>query len=118
MKRDYDTLNLGSITVRFPIELLKEIDTKCGPKLKYRDHSDAIRSLVVLALRVESLLDIQKDPKKKKEFEEKFASLLKEKDVQKSLEAMNPDQLRGISFFLEDLKNKKVQLLIDDLKTS
>ncbi len=116
MNHDYDKLNLGSMTIRLSVEMLKELDCKYGPGLKYRDRSDAVRGLVSLGLRVESLLEIQADPKKKQEFEEKFAALLKEKDVQKSLETMNPDQLRGISFFLEDLKNKKVQLLLEEIK--
>ena len=117
MKRDFDTLNDASLTFRLPHSLAVEIRLKAqGPK--YRDLSDATRSLVMLGLRVESLLDIQSDPEKKKEFEEKFASLLKEKDIEKSLETMDDDQLRGVSFFIENLKNKKVQMLIDELKTS
>jgi len=116
--KDFDKLDLGSITVRFPVQWLKEIDTKCGPGKKYRDHSDAIRSYVLLARRVESLLEIQADPKKKQEFEEKFALLLKEKNIERHLETMDVDQLRGISFYINNLQEKKVQLLIDDIKTS
>lgn len=118
MKRDYNRLHFGSITVRFPMALLEELDTKYGAGLKYRDRSDVIRSLIVLALRVESLLEIQRDPKKKQEFEEKFTSLLKEKDIEKSLETMDDNQLRGVAFFIENLKNKKVQLLLDDIRKS
>ena len=114
MKRDYNRLNLGSITVRLPTSMIIELDSKCA----YGERSDLIRDLITLALRVESLMKIQKDPLKKQEFEEKFASLLQEKDIEKSLETMNPDQLRGISFFLENLKNKKVQILLDELKTN
>ena len=114
MKRDYNRLNLGSITVRLPTAMIEELDSKSD----YGERSDLIRDLITLALRVESLMKIQKDPTKRQEFEEKFASLLKEKDIEKSLETMDPDQLRGISFFLENLKNKKVQMLLDELKTS
>jgi len=107
---------LASITVRISYNMLKDLKTKYGKGKKYRDRSDAIRSVIGLGLKVDSMLQIMSDPKKKKEFEEKFAFLLKEKDIRKSLEPMEADQLSAISFFIEELKNKKVQLLIDEVK--
>ena len=118
MKKDYDSLHLASITVRLPISMLQELDSKSGSKQKYRDRSAALRSLVTLGLRVESLLEIQNDPEKKQEFEEKFASLLKEKNVEQSLEAMDETQLNSIIFIANNLKEKKVQLLLDSIKSS
>ncbi len=116
MKRDYDRLYLGSITVRMPESMLKKLDKKCGVGLKYRDRSEVIRSLVSLGMQVESLLEIQNDPKKKTEFERRFALLLKEKDIEKSLEAMDENQRNTIKFFLEQLNDNATQLLIDEIK--
>ncbi len=118
MKRDYDRLYLGSITVRMPESMLRKLDEKCGAGLKYRDRSEVIRSLVSLGMQIESLMEIRKDPKKKTEFERRFAHLLKEKDIEKSLEAMNEDERNGIKFFITHLENQKVQTLIEKIKQS
>ena len=116
MERDIDDLQLVSVTLRASMSLLKELNSKYGPGRKYRDRSEAIRSLLQLGLRVEALMEIQGDSKKKKEFEAKFISLLKEKNIRKSLEPMDQEQLNAIGFYIEFLKEKKVQQLLDDIK--
>ncbi len=94
--------------------MVVELDESC----EYGERSYRIRELITLAFKVESLLAIQKDPKKKQEFEGKFASLLREENTEQALEAMDEDQRQKISFFIENLNKKKVQLLIDEIKKS
>ena len=112
MKKDYDSLNLGSITIRLATGMIKELDLKYGPGLKYQSRSEVVRSLVTLGLHIESLMEIQKDPKRKQEFDEKLSALYHEKNVEKTLETMNEDQLNSIIFYAQNIKDKKVQLLI------
>jgi len=118
MKRDYDRLYLGSITVRMPESMLKKLDEKCGAGLKYRDRSEAIRSLVSLGMQVESLLEIQSDPKKKKEFEEKITFLFQENNLEKTMETMTEKELSTIIFIATNLQDKKIQQLVFDVKKS
>lgn len=118
MRKDYTKLHLGSITVRLPISLIQDLDLKSGAGQKFRDRSDAVRTFLALGMRVQSIMDIQNNPEKSKEFQEKFASLLQENNIEKSLETMDESQLNGISFYIQNLKDKKVQQLLDDIKLS
>lgn len=107
---------LGSITTRISWKMLQELKTKYGRGRKYRDRSDAIRSIIALGLRTDSMMQIMNDPEKKKEFREKFSSLLKEKDIEKQLETMNEEQLNYVVFLATNLKEKKVEQLLLELK--
>ncbi len=112
MKRDYDTLNLGTFTVRMPIHLMQELENKSGLGLKYRNRSEALRSILQLGLRVDSLLEIHNDPKKKKEFEKKLAAMFQEKNVEKTLETMTDKELSAIIYIAQHLQDKKLDQLV------
>jgi len=118
MKKDYATLNLGTFTVRMPIKLMEELDAKSGAGMKYLNRSEALRSLVQLGLRVESMLEIYNDPEKKKEFEEKLANLFQDKNFEKTFETMSERDLNAVMFIAGNLKDKKIQQLVLDVKKS
>lgn len=107
---------LSSITVRISYEMLSDLKTRFGKGRRYRDRSDAIRSLINLGLKVDSMLQVMNDPKKKEEFEKKFAFLLKEKNTEKQLETMNEEELNHLSYLITRIKEKKVQLLLDEIR--
>ncbi len=118
MKKDYESHHLGTISVRMSFSMIESLDLESGKGKKFRDRSDALRSYISLGQQVQDMLNIYSDPEKKKEFEAKFANLLLEKDVDKTLETMEPDQLSVVIFMAKSLKDKKVQLLLDQIKSS
>ena len=118
MKRDYNKLHLGSITVRMPESMLEKLDDMCGAGQKYRDRSEVIRSLITLGMQIESLLEIHSDPKKKKEFEEKLIFLFQENNLEKTMETMTEKELSTIIFIATNLQDKKIQQLVFDVKKS
>jgi Arc/MetJ-type ribon-helix-helix transcriptional regulator len=107
--------NYCSITIRIPFSMIEELTADVKEK-RFRDKSEAVRNYINLGKKVDAILRMQNDPKKKKEFDAKYKSLLKENNVQKSMETWDVDQLDNIIFYAMNLKNKKVQQLVMSFK--
>ena len=118
MKRDYNKLHLGSITVRMPQSMLEEIDSQVGVGLPFHDRSEAIREYVSIGFQISAMIELAKDPSKKDEFEKKLAHLLNEKSYEKTLEGMSEKDLNAIIYIAANLKDKKVKQLVLDIKKS
>lgn len=113
-----DNNYLGSVTVRLPISMLQRLDNISGRGKKYRDRSDAIRSLVLQGSQLNDMLEIYNNPAKKQEFEEKLANLLQDKSYEKTLETMTERDLGAIILICQNLQDKKLQQLVLDIKKS
>lgn len=113
-----DDYYLGSVTFRVPISLLKELAAKSGRGKPFRDKSDAIREMTKLGLKVFDLQQAYKDPAKREELQSKINSLMDFKDMEKEMETWDENQLNAILFIASNLKEKKVQLVLDDIKQS
>lgn len=109
---------LGSITVRMPISMIRKLNSVSGKGGRYRDRSEAIRSLISLGGQVDDMLEIFNDPEKKLEFETKMASLFHDKSLEKTMETMTEKELNAIIFIASNLKDKKLQQLVLDIKKS
>lgn len=107
---------LGSITVRLAIKTIKKLDTKHGRGRRFRDRSETIRSLLAIGDKTDDLMQIYSDPKKKKEFQEKFFKMVENKKFNKSLESMTDEELGLVIFTAQNLRDKKVQQLLDTFK--
>jgi len=113
-----DNNYLGSITVRLPISMVQKLDNISGKKKKYRDRSDAIRSLILQGSQLNDMLEIYNDPAKKKQFEEKLAALFRDKNFEQTMETMSDKDLNAIMFIAANIKEKKIQQVVLDIKKS
>ena len=113
-----ETDYFGSITVRMPISMIRKLASISGKGEKYRDRSEAIRSLIALGGQVSDMLEIFNDPEKKLEFEAKMASLFHEESLERTMETMTEKELNAIMYIASSLKDKKIEQLVLDIKKS
>lgn len=105
-----------SITFRCPISILEKLDSTVGKGKKYKNRSEAILAKLQLSSKIESMMDLFQDPKKKKEFQSKFQELLSKKDVEQTLEKMDEKELKAIIFFAENQLDKRFKQLLLDIQ--
>lgn len=101
-----------SISIRFDYDLANSIETdiKNG---KFEDRTEGIEHYVRRGMQLDSITEIYKDPKKRKEFEDKFGQLVSEKNVESVMETADVEQLKTIIFFAKNQLDKRFnQLLI------
>ena len=118
-----ETSYLATITVRMPISMVMELDNKAGrnkngSRKEFPDRSAALRAMISLGFQITDLLKVYNDPEKAKEFDEKLASLFQEKEYEKTLETMSEKELNAILFIAKNLKDKKIDQLVFDIKKS
>lgn len=107
---------LGSITARVSFEMIKFLNEKSGRGKIFKDRSEALRHYFELGKKVEAIMELKKDPEKQKEFNEKFSHLMGQNNLEKIAETMDESEIDSAIFYLENMKSKKIQQLIDNVK--
>jgi len=108
----------ASVTVRVSFDFVKFLAENSGKGKKFRDKSAGLRHYVELGQRVESLIEIRKDPKKQKEFDEKLAHIMNTENLGNIIDTMDETELDAILVLASSAKKKKIQQVIDLVKKS
>ncbi len=109
---------LGSITARVSFEMISFLVGISGRGKRFKDRSEALRHYFELGKKTEAIMELKKDPERQKEFNEKFSHLMGEQNLQKIAETMDEKEIEAAIFYLENMKSKKIQQLLDNVKKS
>lgn len=103
----------SSVTVRIPNSLLDILDDMVEKK-KYADRSEAIRSLTQNGIHLDKIIQLAKNPKKSKELVKKLKQLDSIKEIEDTLNTLEPHQLKLVEALAVDISsNKSKQMLLD-----
>lgn len=89
-----------------PSGVLDEIEESIT-KGKYRSRTDAIINLTKKGLELEALIEINKDPKKKKQFEQNLKELLTQDSIEHVLETVSDETLDAILSYAGIMKERR-----------
>ena len=93
------------LSISIPIILIDDLD-----KLKEKEDvnmSDLVVRLIKKGIELETLLEINRNPEKKKEFEDNLKQLLSQESFEKTLETMDDMTLDAILSYASLLKDKR-----------
>lgn len=105
-----------SFEIRLPHSIMMQIMEMSGRGKTFKSKSEALRVMITRGLQVEALAKIYTDPDKKTEFESKLELLVKGKNLAELAETMTVTEIESAQFVLANIKNKKIQQLILDVK--
>lgn len=93
------------LSISIPIILIDDLD-----KLKEKEDvnmSDLVVRLIKKGIELETLLEINRNPEKKKEFEDNLKQLLSQESFEKTLETMDDMTLDAILSYASLLKDRR-----------
>lgn len=102
------------VSVRIPISILKELD-KLVEQKKYADRSDAVRTLMQDGTYLNKIILMVKNPKKVNEIVKKLKNIDTMKDVEHTLDTMEPHELLIVQKLALNIRDKKVQQTVLDM---
>ena len=106
-----------SISLRLDYEIAESIDKEVESE-KFSNRTEAISYYIQKGQELEALIQISKDPEKKKEFESKFMSLLNAEDIERTLETCDIETLKLIRLITNDKIEKKFKQLVIQVKSA
>jgi len=105
--------SLTSRSVRLTFEFDTYAQTVSGKAKRFKDLSACVRYYVDLGRNAEKIIEINKNPQKQKQFEEKVGHMINKDNAKKVLETMTEEELDGFIFDASMLKRQKVQQFLD-----
>ena len=105
----------SSTTVRMPSSLLDILDDMVEKK-KFRDRSQAIITFVQSGIHLDKIIQLSKDPKKSKDLVKKLKQLDSVKNIEDTLQTLEPHQLKLVEALAVDIGNNKTKQMILDMK--
>ena len=107
---------IANINVRVPLSLVEDAIASVVVDKLFDSEAEYYRTAIQLGSKVIALDRIKKDPKKRKEFEEKLSQILTMTDIEQTMATCSDDQLRNIEFLAKNIREKKVNQMILDIQ--
>lgn len=104
-----------SVTVRIPVSMVQMLDVLVKEK-KYSDRSEAIRTLIHDGIYLAKIIQVVKDPKKVKGIVKKLRDINTLQDIEQTMETMPPHQLQLVQSIAKEIRDKKVEQTLLDMK--
>lgn len=101
--------SLTSRSVRLTFDFDTYAQSVSGKAKRFRDISACVRYYVDLGRNAEKIIEINKDPQKLKEFEDKLSHMINKENAVKVLETMNETELDAFIFQASMLKKQQIQ---------
>ena len=105
----------GTVSVRIPNSILDILDDLVKEK-KFRDKSEAIRTLIQDGLQFKKIVSMINDPKQVKKAIKKIKKIETFNDVKKTLKDFEPHELSLFAKIAKSLEEEKVQQTYLDMK--
>ena len=104
-----------SISVRMPISIIQALD-KLVKEKKYADRSEAIRTLTQNGMHLAKIIELVKNPKKAKELTKKLKQFDSIKNIEQTLETLEPHQLKLVESLASSISESKVKQTLLEMK--
>ncbi len=105
----------SSISLRIPNSILDILDDMVVHK-KFRDRSEAIISLTQNGIHLDKIIQLAKNPKKSKELVKKLKQLDSIKEIENTLNTLEPHQLKLVEALAIDISNNKTKQTLLDMQ--
>jgi len=98
------------VSLRIPFFLHKEIMRGSDPKKRVQ--TERYLRLVQDGFRVQEIREMASDPEKKLDFEKKLRLLIKDVQIEHTLQTMDTGELDGLIFMATQVKESKIKQLL------